>query len=121
MTQFLLIAAAIPLVGFIICYGFFSPWWKTLQGKLLLTQKFAMLALIVFWLLDPEFPGRDIVRLALISTLVLLFWAMFLSLVWVQNTSQKVTRRTGTGLIPENEIEHTQPRKPVYRNPKEKR
>src|SRR5690606_19587258 len=119
MTQFLLIAAAIPLVGFIFCYGFFSPWWKTLQGRLLFTQKIAMLALIVFWLLDPEFPGRDIVRLILITVLVLLFWAMFLALVWVQNTTKPVTRRTGTGFLPPEEIETTQPGKPTYRNPKE--
>lgn len=109
-TQFLLVAAAVPLVGFIVCYGLFSPWWKTLQGKLLLTQKVAMLALVLFWAIDPHFPGREIVRLVLISILVLLFWGMFLALIWVQNTSRKVTRRTGTGLIPQDEIEHTEPR-----------
>jgi len=113
VTETMLALATIPLAGFIYRYARHSPWWATWQGRILMTQKIAMLALVLFYLTNSlfDYPGEHIVKLALIAILVVLFWAMFIALIDAQTEQRPVKKSHGAGLVPRRDIEQTDPRK----------
>lgn len=114
VTNILLALAVIPLAGFIYRYARYSPWWATWQGRILFTQKIAMLALVLFYLssaLFGDYPGKEVVKLALIAILVVLFWAMFLALLDAQTEQRPVKKSHGAGLVPRRDLEKTDPRR----------
>lgn len=113
VTNILLILAVLPLAGFIYRYARYSPWYATWQGRILFTQKIAMLALVLFYLTGSlwNYPGEHVVKLVLIAVLVALFWAMFLALLDAQTEQRPVKKSHGAGLVPKQDLEKTDPRK----------
>lgn len=113
MTEVLLVLMVIPLGGFAYRYARYSPWQSTIQGRTLLTQKIATLALVVFFIsaaVFPDYPGRELVKDALLFVLTVLFWVMFVSLLWIQTAIKPVSRKRGTGYVKTEDLERTQPR-----------
>lgn len=107
----LLILAVIPLIMFIYRYTRFSPWSKYLQGRLLLAQKIAWVALVVHLIAKRlwEYPGSTTVEYGIVLTLVVLFWWMFFALVEAQQEPTPAPRST-RGINADSNIEKTGPR-----------
>jgi hypothetical protein len=88
----LLLLAITPLVLFAYCYARYSPWRDTLQGKTLMAQKIAMVAVLLASLcavMFGDYPGREIVSIVLFAVLVALFWVMFFALRMAQKEAAR--------------------------------
>lgn len=88
--------AIIPLALFIQAYGQHSPWRSTLQGRVLMAQKVAMLAVLTHGVVSvvwPHYPGREIVSIVLFAVLIVLFWAMYFALRSAQAESRNHKKR----------------------------
>lgn len=92
ITFVLLGFAALPLALFVYYYNRYSPLWrKTLQGRTLMAQKIAMLAVLVNTIVSIAFdyPAEHAVGLVLFTLLAVLFWTMFVALRLAQRPPNK--------------------------------
>lgn len=80
-----LLASWIPAIGFPLLYGLTSSWYRSFIGRALLTKSSAMLVLIslsnLFYLLGPEYTGRDTMKFVGSTLLVIGIWFQFLALL----------------------------------------
>lgn len=107
----LLLLAVIPLILFIYRYTRFSPWSKYLQGRLLLSQKVAWVALCIHLIVRRlwDYPYSGVVEYVVVVILVVLFWWMFFALIEAQ-TEPSPAPKSRRGLKPDSDIEKTGPR-----------
>lgn len=102
MTEALLVLAAIPLAWFMYRYARHSPWRSTLQGRALMAQKGATLALVLLILARHVFGQQPWITWALAvlaMVLVVMFWVMLIGLLKAQNARFPSLR--GRGYRPE--------------------
>ena len=84
ITMWLVAFGIIPSLGFVLLYGFTSPWWKSPGGRHLMS--FAAAAFLLFvWvfltLIFDEFTGRRVLRLIVAASFVTLAWWRFIVLL----------------------------------------
>jgi hypothetical protein len=105
----------VAYLAFAYRYWRFSPWKATWQGVTLQSQKLTLAALVAFFIVDTaipgQWPGRAAILIALLILLALEAWATFLGLLHVQRQDRPVSRRQGTGYVPPEDIEKTDPRR----------
>lgn len=82
----LVLAIAPAQTAFIVIYGFWSPWWRTLVGRALFTKALGLallvdIALIYQWLGD-DYYLRDVVRLSVYSLIALGAWLQLWALLY---------------------------------------
>jgi len=84
----LLVLGVIPLVLFIVRYFFFSPWRAEPEGRTMMYQKIALLAVLLLALaaraLGPEYWGREVITILVYTVIVYFFWRTLFELLSVQ-------------------------------------
>lgn len=69
----LVIAMVVPATMFPILYHRRQPWWRTLQGRAIMTLSTGFALLVdaaVLYELVPAFPGKDIARLVIYTVIL---------------------------------------------------
>ena len=84
VTMWVVFSGIVSSAGFILLYGFTSPWWRSPGGRHLMS--FAVAAFLLFvWgflaLYIGDYPGRRILRVAVAASFVGLSWWRFLVLL----------------------------------------
>ena len=92
IADILLFGLPFPLLAFIVFYLSFSNWRSTLVGKILISQKWAELALVLFLDLQvifariagetkiEDYTGQSLLRLMIYLSLTIVFWWIFYAL-----------------------------------------
>lgn len=97
----------IAIVLFTVFYGVRSPWRSTIAGKALLTQSVSFMAVIlltaVTLLLGPDFPAREFVRIGIYAFFSASTWALFITLLKVQNKKTPRVDLPKTAILAPNE------------------
>ena len=84
ITMWLVASGLVPSAGFVLLYGFTSPWWRSPGGRHLMS--FAVAAFLLFsWgffaLYIGDYPGRRLLRTLAAASFVGLAWWRFLVLL----------------------------------------
>ena len=115
VLSILLVIMLISYTAFAYRYGRFSPWNATWQGVTLMSQKLTLAALVVFFLIDTAVPGmwpaRDVILIVLLVLLAAEAVATLAGLLHVQRAHRPLSKRQGTGYVPPEDIERTDPRR----------
>lgn len=112
VTNILLIAIGLPVLGFIYFYARYSPWRSTLQGKTLMSTWVGLFVLILYYLISGgvDYPAEGIVKIIILFGLMVLFWTVFVALRMAQTEQTPVPKKRGTGYRIPADLEKTNPR-----------
>lgn len=62
-----------------------APWYRTWEGRIIMAQKLLFVGFLIngvlFFVVGPDYPGRDVFRLVLFTAMPTVFWGMTVLLI----------------------------------------